>query len=64
MAKLIIVENDKVEGTDTHGVAGIGPNPGAPPPTATFKGTGRFDYLGKMTDALSDFVKIDDNLSP
>lgn len=59
MGKLVVVENDKVEGTDTHNVAGIGPNPGAPPPTAPFKGTGRFDYKGKMTDQLSDFVKID-----
>jgi hypothetical protein len=59
MGKLIVVENDKVEGTDTHKVAGIGPNPGAPPPTANFKGTGRFDYKGKMTDQLSDFVNID-----
>jgi hypothetical protein len=58
MGKLIVVENDRVEGTDTHNVAGIGPNPGAPPPTANFKGTGRFDYKGKMTDQLSDFVNI------
>lgn len=61
MGKLMVVENDKVEGTDTHNVAGMGPNPVQPPvpPNVAFKGTGRFDYKGKMTDQLSDFVKID-----
>ena len=58
MAKLVVVKNDKVEGTDKHNVAGnmtsnAGPVP-APPGS-----TGFFDYAGKMTDQLSDFVKID-----
>jgi hypothetical protein len=59
MGKLIIVKDDKVEGTDKHNVSGLGPNPAAPPPTAPFTGIGDFDYRGKMTDQLSDFVKID-----
>lgn len=60
MGKLVVVENDKVEGKDTHNVAGTGPNPAQPPvpPQVAFSGTGRFDYKGKMTDRLSDFVKI------
>jgi len=58
MGKLIIVENDKVEGTDKHNVSGTGPNPSGTPPTAPFTGIGDFEYLGKMTDELSDFVKI------
>jgi hypothetical protein len=52
VGKLVVVENDPVQGTDTHNVAG----------TDTFKnpysGTGDFDYKGKMTDALSDFFRI------
>ena len=59
MAKLIIVKNDKVEGTDKHNVAGNATNPGAPPPTVPYAGVGDFDYVGKMTDQLSDFVNID-----
>ena len=59
MAKLIIVKNDKVEGTDKHNVAGNATNPGAPPPTVPYSGVGDFDYAGKMTDQLSDFVNID-----
>jgi uncharacterized Zn-binding protein involved in type VI secretion len=58
MGKLIVVKNDPVEGTDKHNVTGIGPNPAAPPPTATYKGIGDFDYVGKITDQLSDFVSI------
>jgi uncharacterized Zn-binding protein involved in type VI secretion len=58
MGKKMIVENDKVEGTDTHAVFGDATNPAAPPPTIQIPGTGSFDYVGKMTDQLSDFVKI------
>lgn len=58
MSKLVVVNNDRVEGTDKHNVTGVGPNPAAPPPTATYKGIGDFDYDGKMTDQLSDFVSI------
>ncbi len=57
MPKLIVVENDKVEGTDTHNVSGNATSPA--PATVPFVGTASFDYVGKMTDQLSDFVKID-----
>jgi uncharacterized Zn-binding protein involved in type VI secretion len=59
MSKLIVVENDKVEGTDKHNVSGNATNPAAPPPTVPYSGVGDFDYVGKMTDELSDFVKVD-----
>lgn len=57
MGTLIVVENDKVEGTDTHNVSGnyTDPNTSAPAPGMW---TGKFDYKGKMTDALSDFVTV------
>lgn len=58
MGKLIIVENDKVEGTDKHNVKGPGTTNSTPPSAATYIGVGDFDYAGKMTDQLSDFVKI------
>jgi uncharacterized Zn-binding protein involved in type VI secretion len=58
MPKLIVVENDPVEGTDTHNITGTATIP-SPPGTAAYTGTGRYDYVGKMTDALSDFVTID-----
>lgn len=52
----IIVENDKVEGQDRHNVEGdavVGTS------TVPYVGTAVFDYVGKMTDSLSDFVFID-----
>ena len=58
MAKLIVVENDKVEGTDKHNVAGNAVPPVTPPPTVPYVGVGDFDYAGKMTDQLSDFAKV------
>lgn len=58
MPKKVVVENDKVEGKDTHTVAGTAVPPAVPPPTVPFTGKGDFDYKGKMTDALSDFVRI------
>lgn len=58
MGTLIVVENDRVEGTDKHNVSGNATNPSPPPPTVPYVGVGDFDYRGKMTDALSDFVKI------
>jgi hypothetical protein len=56
VAKLVVVENDKVEGTDKHNVSGL-MAAGTPPPA--YSGVGDFDYVGKMTGALSDFVSID-----
>jgi hypothetical protein len=58
MGKLVAVSGDAVQGTDTHNVKGVGPNPAAPPPTALFAGTGSYKYVGSMTDSLSTFVKI------
>ena len=59
MGKLIAVENDKVEGTDKHNVSGDATNPSPPPPTVPYIGIGDFEYAGKMTDGLRDFVSID-----
>lgn len=59
MGTLIIIENDKVEGTDKHNVSGNATNPAAPPPSIPSTWVAEFDYVGKMTDALSDFVSID-----
>jgi len=57
---LIVVENDPVQGTDTHRVRGTGPNPNpaAPPPTLPFLGQGRYTYQGEITDGLSTYVRI------
>ncbi len=57
MGKLIVVENDRVEGTDVHNVKGQATNPPPPPATVPYKGVGRFDYAGKMTADLNDFVR-------
>ena len=58
MATLIVVNGDKVEGTDTHNVSGPGivKEGGAP---ATYVGTASYEYKGKMTDDLTDFITID-----
>ena len=56
MGKRIVVQNDKVDGTDTHSVTGTF-SAGSPPPA--YSGTGDYQYTGKMTSQLSDFVKID-----
>lgn len=58
MGKLIVVENDKVEGKDKHNIAGGGTTTSAPPSGCPYKGIATFDYVGKMTGQLSDFVKI------
>lgn len=59
MAKLVIVESDKVQGTDKHNVSGQATKPvPPPPPTTPYTGVGSYEYDGKMTDALSTFVKI------
>jgi hypothetical protein len=59
MGKLVVVKNDKVEGTDKHNLSGPGTTPPPASSPAQYVGVGSFDYVGKMTDQLSDFVKID-----
>lgn len=54
MGKLIIVENDRVAGVDKHNVAGQAA--GSPPPS--YSGMGEYEYIGKMVDQLSNFVRI------
>lgn len=56
MAKLVVVQGDPVQGTDKHNVKGLGPNPAPSPPTANYAGIGSFQYIGSMTDSLSNFV--------
>jgi hypothetical protein len=58
MGVLVVVKGDPVEGTDKHNVSGIGPNPAAPPPTLPYSGVGDYEYLGAITDGLSDLVRI------
>jgi hypothetical protein len=58
MAKMIVVDGDAVNGTDKHNVSGNATNPAAPPPTVPYVGIADFDYVGKMTGKLSDFVTI------
>jgi uncharacterized Zn-binding protein involved in type VI secretion len=55
MGKLIVVEGDAVQGTDTHKVSGSASTPGGPVP---YTGIGSYSYSGAMTDALSTFVTI------
>jgi hypothetical protein len=57
MGTLIVVEGDKVEGTDKHNVSGTGTDPSIPGPNS-FTGIADFDYKGSMTESLSDFVSI------
>jgi len=57
MAKLWVVDGDAVEGKDKHNVMGLAKPPPTPPPAYT--GVGTYDYVGKMTDALSSFVTVD-----
>lgn len=57
MGTLIVVEGDKVEGTDKHNVSGTGTDPSIPGPNS-FTGFADFDYKGSMTDELSDFVNV------
>lgn len=57
MGTLIVIDGDKVEGTDKHNVTGTGTIT-APPGTAPYTGVADFEYKGKMTDQLSDFVSI------
>lgn len=59
MSKLVVVEQDRVEGVDKHNVTGNATNPAAPPPTVPYSGVADFEYVGQMTSALSSFVRID-----
>lgn len=60
MSTLVVVQNDKVEGTDKHNVTGDAENPDSTkPPIPNSKWVAKYDYKGKMTDQLSDFVSID-----
>jgi uncharacterized Zn-binding protein involved in type VI secretion len=59
MSKRIIVANDKVEGTDKHNVKGDATNPSAPPPSLPNSvWVAEYDYKGKITEQLSEFVTI------
>jgi hypothetical protein len=60
MTTLVVVEGDKVEGVDRHSVSGDATNPSGTPPTIPYAGVAEFEYVGAVTDALSDFVSIDD----
>jgi hypothetical protein len=57
MGKRVVVEGDAVTGTDTHNLSGPGLTPPSTP--ANYSGIGSFDYVGKMTESLSDFVAVD-----
>jgi hypothetical protein len=59
MGKLVVLRGDPVHGTDKHNVSGTGPNPAAPPPSASYAGIGDYSYRGAVTDGLSDFVTVD-----
>jgi hypothetical protein len=63
VGKNVVVKGDPVRGTDTHNVMGQATNPAPPPPTIPYPpgpvGTARFDYVGSMTERLSDLVSID-----
>jgi hypothetical protein len=54
MGKLVVVKDDKVEGTDKHNISGAATTPNTP-----YTGVGDYDYFGKMTGQLCDFVNID-----
>lgn len=60
MGKMVVVQDDAVQGTDKHNVSGNATDPAPPPapPTVPYVGIGSYKYAGKMTDSLSSFVKI------
>lgn len=51
----MVVADDPVTGTDKHNVSGTSTSS----PPVPYTGIGEFDYTGKMTGSLSDFVTID-----
>jgi hypothetical protein len=54
MSKLLVVEGDPVDGTDTHNVTG---STTSSPPTP-YTGTGDYAYKGEVSTGLSDFVTV------
>ncbi|MFG1947051.1 hypothetical protein [Nonomuraea sp. NPDC048826] len=60
MSRLVVVKGDPVRGTDQHNVQGQATNPAPPPPTVPYVGVAAFDYVGAITDQVSDFVTADD----
>jgi hypothetical protein len=52
MAKLLVVEGDKVDGTDKHNVTGTFPN------GTTYAGIGDYAYKGRVSTALSGLVTV------
>jgi hypothetical protein len=54
MCPLLVVEDDPVDGSDTHHVSGLDTNV---PPVA-YIGTGDYAYKGAVTEGLSAFVTI------
>jgi hypothetical protein len=58
--KKIIVKGDPVTGSDNHEVSGTGNDPSTGSPVAG-KWKGTYSYAGTMTEALSDFMTIQDD---
>ncbi|MEU1390954.1 MULTISPECIES: hypothetical protein [unclassified Nonomuraea] len=58
MGRPVVVKHDPVRGTDQHNVTGQATNPAPPPPTVPYIGVGAFDYVGAITDQVSDLVTI------
>jgi hypothetical protein len=58
--KKVVVKGDPVRGTDTHKVSGTATNQTPPPPTVPYTGTARFDYVGSMSEDLSDLLFINE----
>lgn len=54
---LLVVEQDPVEGTDTHNAAGTAIDTGSGL-AVPWSGTGRYAYAGAMTGGLVGFVRI------
>src|SRR3954451_13629994 len=54
MGKLVVVQDDGVEGTDKHNVTGVLLSP----PPNPYAGIGSYHYAGKITAGLSTFVTI------
>jgi hypothetical protein len=54
MGKLVVVQRDAVQGTDTHTVTWVGPAPVNPPGA----GSANYKYVGSITAMLSNFVTI------